>query len=123
MLDAQLLHAAPAAPHAVVSVPTEHALPFQQPVQQLPLKQRPPVHALRSATAGAEHAPAEQTGAWHCVAEQAWQKPPLPHCAVLCVVWHVFEPSRQPLLQQLPEPSQMPPPVQVAPGFGAHVAP
>ena len=42
----QLTHAAPAAPHDVVSVPAEQALPFQQPVQQLPPKHSPPLHGV-----------------------------------------------------------------------------
>jgi hypothetical protein len=35
-------------PHAVALVPASQELPFQQPVQQLPLRQAPPVHVLVS---------------------------------------------------------------------------
>lgn len=39
LLLLQVVHCAPAVPHAAVVFPAAHEVPFQQPPQQLPLQQ------------------------------------------------------------------------------------
>lgn len=73
LLWAQLTQAAPALPHAVVSVPSEQPVPVQQPWQQLPPKQSPPVHAVRSVAADDEHSPDVHAATWQSPAVHAWQ--------------------------------------------------
>lgn len=58
-LLSQTAHWPPAEPHAVTAVPAKHPAPFQQPVQQLPLKQRPPVQPVRSGALLVVHCPEE----------------------------------------------------------------
>jgi hypothetical protein len=52
-------HWAPPLPHAVTSVPAKQDVPLKQPVQQFPLKQRPPAQAVWSAAFVVVHDPDE----------------------------------------------------------------
>lgn len=57
----QLEQVPPPLPHAEASVPAKHVVPFQQPVQQLPLKHLPFVHGVLFVTLGVVHVPLEHT--------------------------------------------------------------
>jgi hypothetical protein len=51
-------------------VPAKQVVPFQQPVQQPPLKQSPLAHGVRSKALLVVHCPDEHTAVWHVPAVQ-----------------------------------------------------
>jgi hypothetical protein len=113
-VSAQLLHAAPAFPQAVLSVPAVQLEPSQHPLQQLPARQVPPEHGLPSTIGVVSHVPATQLPPLHGSVEdeQPLQvPPPLPHE----VLWSPFlqTPFAQHPEQRLSE--QLPPHPSLSP--------
>ena len=112
--DEQALHAMPLAPHLLVLPPEWQLTPSQQPVQQAPLRQTPPLHLVPSLEAALVHLPAlqEPLEQGFLVLEQSTQLLPAAPQAVLKVPARHWVPWQQPrqllVLQVPPQPSLAP---------------
>jgi hypothetical protein len=95
----QLVQLAPFLPHAPGRFPATQAVPFQQPVQQTPLRHfpAPPLQLVLSGTSARAQAPATQLSVLQSLpsSQFAHAPPALPHLATAVPGWHVL-PSQHP---------------------------